>query len=122
MDKLDLRWLERVGTAYALASCSAEETKIFKKIEDADLKAKKIESALNEENDPDGELDVYLQVLQGNYVEDLHSRLSGIRAVISNIESLGWIEPETPISDAAWREIGLKSTLTKEEFLHRGEL
>lgn len=111
---VDEDWLNRVGTAYAIAYYEHACREILDKMGIARKQTRQIEQLLDDDTDATGSLDEHLGLLHAIYEREMEGRLQSAENRLFAIKNHEWVE--APINDAAVRELGNPRLVTREEF------
>lgn len=111
---VDTEWLNRVGTAYAIAYYEAECYRLIQKQGQVERKTKLIDNLLGDDSDPTGELENHLQVMHSAYLNELHKQLKAAENQLVAVKALEWVD--STASPASLQELGNPKLITKEEF------
>ena len=91
---IDTEWLQRVGTAFAVAYQKNACHEILKKLNEAEKNQAIISAALDsDEFDPDGDVEEFALACIGRYQEQLREKLKIEENRLVLIQSEEWLEP-----------------------------
>ena len=112
---VDTKWLNEVGTAYAVAYYKNECHKLIVKYNNAEEQKNRISQILDESNmDEDLELDDLVSVSIELYLDKLKSLLKDAENRLFAINGQEWID--ATVSETAWQQIGSPTPITKDQF------
>lgn len=116
---LDLGWLQRVGTAFAVASCTYDIQKLAEKQEKIRLQQLEILNILEASGrDEDLRHETLVLISVRHYTEDLQCKERIVEHQLVAVQGHKWVpRPSDALSDEdVLRNVGFTPSLTQEEF------